>query len=374
MYIDAVTGEQYTYGDVLQRTKSLASGLKDEFYLQPDDVVALCSPNIIEYPIACHAIIGCQTIVAPTSAALTSSELHAQLQTSHARFIIAHSSLLSTAKAAAQGTSIEKVIILDGQSPPTEQRTCQQLASTHPATEFRPTPAHEAHRRIIFICFSSGTSGPAKSIITTHRNITANLQQWRAQLLDSGSPAQHIDRHTAIAFLPFSHIYGLNLRDCRGPNVTPGYYNNPEATKDVFHVDDDDDGGPWFRTGDIGVIDAEGYITIQDRIKEMVKYKGLQVIPSELEGKLIDHPDVVDAAVIGAWVEERATELPTAFVTLRSGVNGNGNRETDKVVEGIQTWLNGQVANHKQLPGGWGECMWLTASRRVQVGRFSGVS
>jgi acyl-CoA synthetase (AMP-forming)/AMP-acid ligase II len=134
---------------------------------------------------------------------------------------------------------------------------------------------------------------------------------------------------------------------CRGPNVTPGYYNNLEATRGAFHVDDD--GVSWFRTGDIGAIDAEGYITIQDRIKEMIKYKGLQVIPSELEGKLVDHPDVVDAAVIGVWVDERATELPTTFVTLRQGID---EREVGKVIDEIHLWFNARVANHKRLRGG----------------------
>lgn len=501
MYIDALSGDQYTYGEVIQRTRSLANGLQSEFSLKADDVVALFSPNTIEYPIVCHAIMGSQAIVAPTSAALTPPELHAQLRTSGARFIIAHSSLLSTAKTAAKGTSIEKVIVLDGQSPaPGQQPTCQQLASTCPPTELRAIPAHEAESRIAFICFSSGTSGPAKGVITTHRNVTSNLQQWRAQLLDSGSPSQRIDRTAAIAFLPFSHIYGLNLymcqcllwgtpvvilprfdldmylsciqkyrpqelalvppialmlvkddrikkydlrsvkrilsaaapltielasalearfRDiygtevfctqswgltetspmatgipndrmdkrgagvgcisrnmefrfvdpetmldaettakdgssasgeiwCRGPNVTPGYYNNPEATRGSFHVDADD-GTSWFRTGDIGIIDADGYITIQDRIKEMIKYKGLQVIPSELEGKLVNHPDVVDAAVVGVWVDDQATELPTAFVTLKKGLDATSIRT---VTEGIHTWLNGEVANHKRLRGG----------------------
>ncbi|KAL2802038.1 hypothetical protein BJX63DRAFT_416020 [Aspergillus granulosus] len=498
IYIDALTGEQYTYGDVIKRTQSLANGLKQEYGLKPDDVVALFSPNTIEYPVVCHAIIGSQAIVAPTSAALTSSELHAQLQTSRARFIITHSSLLATAQKAAKGTSVEHVIILDGQSPTSQQPTCQQLANTYPPTELSPIPAHEAESRIAFICFSSGTSGPAKGVITTHRNITSNLQQWRAQLLDSGSTSQQIRRNAAIAFLPFSHIYGLNLymcqclmwgtpvvilprfdldlylsciqkykpqelalvppialmlvKDdrirkydlrsvkrilsaaapltielssalesrfreifgtevfctqswgltetspiatgipndklekrgagvgcivpnmefrfvdpetmvdaqlaeggsslpgeiwCRGPNVTPGYYNNAEATKGAFHRDED--GTSWFRTGDIGIIDAEGYITIQDRIKEMIKYKGLQVIPSELEGKLIDHPDVADAAVVGVWVDEKATELPAAFVTLRSGIDG---KEVEEVVRGIQTWLNARIANHKRLRGG----------------------
>ena len=134
---------------------------------------------------------------------------------------------------------------------------------------------------------------------------------------------------------------------CRGPNVTKGYYNNEEATKAAFHVESD--GTRWFRTGDIGSIDKEGYVTIQDRIKEMIKYKGLQVIPSELEGKLIDHPDIEDAGVVGKWVDEMATELPVAFVVLSSQAR---QREAGSVVNEIHTWLNPKIANHKRLRGG----------------------
>jgi acyl-CoA synthetase (AMP-forming)/AMP-acid ligase II len=134
---------------------------------------------------------------------------------------------------------------------------------------------------------------------------------------------------------------------CRGPNVTQGYYNNEDATKGAFHVDPD--GTKWFRTGDIGVIDKEGYVTIQDRIKEMIKYKGLQVIPSELEGKLIDHPDVEDAGVVGMWVDEMATELPVGFVVLSGQARG---REVSAVLCEIHSWLNPKIANHKRLRGG----------------------
>jgi acyl-CoA synthetase (AMP-forming)/AMP-acid ligase II len=134
---------------------------------------------------------------------------------------------------------------------------------------------------------------------------------------------------------------------CRGPNVTRGYYNNDDATKDAFHVGPD--GKKWFRTGDIATIDRDGYVTIQDRIKEMIKYKGLQVIPSELEGKLIDHPDVEDAGVVGMWVDERATELPLAFIVLSRQAK---NRDVETVIDGIHSWLNPKIANHKRLRGG----------------------
>ncbi|KAI2731867.1 hypothetical protein CBS147332_1006 [Penicillium roqueforti] len=498
IYINAVSGEQYTLGDVMQRTRSLSNGLRQSIGVKPNDVVALFSPNTIDYPVVCHAIVGSRAIVAPTSAALTALELNAQLKTSGAKFIIVHSSLLETAQTAAKGTSVEKIVLIDDQTPANGQPTCNNLASTFTPGDFLAIDPAEADRQPTFICFSSGTSGAAKGVITTHQNITSNLQQWRYQMLDSGLPAQRPARQSAIAFLPFSHIYGLNLfmcqcliwgttvvimpkfdldlylsciqkyrpdeltvvppialllvkdprvsnydlssvrkimsaaapltielssaleakfaeisktevfctqswgltetspmatavpndrmdkrntgvgcivpnmqlrfvdpetmKDaavtsdgstepaeiwCRGPNVVMGYYNNDEATKEAFHVDEN--GTMWFRTGDIGTIDRDGYVSIQDRIKEMIKYKGLQVIPSELEGKLVDHPDVEDAAVTGIWVDDRATELPVGFVVLSRHVK-DMDRET--VLDGIHAWLNERIANHKRLRGG----------------------
>lgn len=90
-------------------------------------------------------------------------------------------------------------------------------------------------------------------------------------------------------------------------------------------------------------------MTIQDRIKEMIKYKGLQVIPSELEGKLVDHPDIEDAAVVGQWVDGKATELPVGFVVLSRRAKEN---DLKTVTDGIHSWLNAKVANHKRLRGG----------------------
>jgi acyl-CoA synthetase (AMP-forming)/AMP-acid ligase II len=93
----------------------------------------------------------------------------------------------------------------------------------------------------------------------------------------------------------------------RGPQVMSGYLNNPEATAATI----DEDG--WLHTGDVAVVDDDGYFQIVDRLKELIKYKGFQVPPAELEALLISHPAVADAAVIGV-PDEEAGELPKAFV------------------------------------------------------------
>ena len=95
-----------------------------------------------------------------------------------------------------------------------------------------------------------------------------------------------------------------------GPQVMLGYWNNPEATQETLTPDG------WLRTGDIASADPDGYIRILDRKKEMIKYKGYQVAPAELESVLMEHPGVRDAAVIPKFDDE-AGEVPKAFIVPR---------------------------------------------------------
>jgi acyl-CoA synthetase (AMP-forming)/AMP-acid ligase II len=99
----------------------------------------------------------------------------------------------------------------------------------------------------------------------------------------------------------------------RGPQVMTGYLNNPEATAGTL----DSDG--WLHTGDIGYADEDGHFFIVDRMKELIKYKGFQVAPAELEAVLLSHPNIADAAVIPC-ADDEAGEVPKAFVVLRGEV------------------------------------------------------
>jgi acyl-CoA synthetase (AMP-forming)/AMP-acid ligase II len=100
----------------------------------------------------------------------------------------------------------------------------------------------------------------------------------------------------------------------RGPQVMKGYLNAPEATTAML----DPDG--WLHTGDLGTIDEAGYVFIVDRVKELIKYKGLQVAPAELEAVLLSHPAVGDAAVV-RFPDEEAGEVPKAFVVASTPVD-----------------------------------------------------
>jgi long-chain acyl-CoA synthetase len=118
----------------------------------------------------------------------------------------------------------------------------------------------------------------------------------------------------------------------RGPQVMRGYHNRPDATAEVL-----EDG--WLRTGDVGAIDDDGYLTIVDRKKDMLIYKGYNVYPRELEEVLFQHPSVANAAVVGK--RDLATgELPIAFVVLA---------EQEVEPQHILEWVNARVTPYKKL-------------------------
>ena len=111
-----------------------------------------------------------------------------------------------------------------------------------------------------------------------------------------------------------------------------GYLNNEEATKHCIDYDG------WFHTGDIGYADEDGYFYIVDRVKELIKYKGYQVAPAELEAILVSHPSIGDAAVIPS-PDEEAGEVPKAFVVLKENISP----------EEILAFVAGEVAPHKKI-------------------------
>lgn len=102
----------------------------------------------------------------------------------------------------------------------------------------------------------------------------------------------------------------------RGPQVVMGYLNNEKATRDTFDADG------FLHTGDQGMVDEEGMIHITDRIKELIKVKGIGVAPAELEDLLLGHAKVEDVAVMGI-PDEYSGEIPKAFVRLKEGVSAD---------------------------------------------------
>ena len=119
----------------------------------------------------------------------------------------------------------------------------------------------------------------------------------------------------------------------RGPQVMAGYHDNEEATAATIDADG------WLHTGDIAVVDDDDFFEIVDRLKELIKYKGFQVAPAELEALVINHPKVADVAVIGV-ADEEAGELPKAYI-----VPAGDDFDADELCE----WVAGQVSPQKKI-------------------------
>ena len=120
----------------------------------------------------------------------------------------------------------------------------------------------------------------------------------------------------------------------RGPQVMKGYLNNLDATRDMIDADG------WLHSGDIGYADADSYLFVVDRVKELIKYKGMQVAPAELEAVIQAHPAVADVGVIPV-PDLEAGEIPKAFVVLKPGAETTG--------EAIMAHVADRVAPYKKV-------------------------
>lgn len=131
--------------------------------------------------------------------------------------------------------------------------------------------------------------------------------------------------------------YGVNRTGelwIRGPSVMKGYFSNTEATASTLNSEG------WLRTGDICYIDDDGFIFVVDRLKELIKYKGYQVPPAELEALLLTHPEITDAAVI-PFPDKEVGQFPMAYVVRNAGSNLSENTIMDFVAK--------QVAPYKRI-------------------------
>ncbi len=454
--IDGPTDRAHSYAELSDRIHRFAGGLAARGF-QPGDVLALIAPNIPEYGIVFHGTTvagGAVTTVNPTYGA---EEIHFQLVDAGATVLVTIGALLEVAQAAAVGTAIGEIIVIDGGPGGTalDDFYGEPIAQV-------PVAVTE---HVATLPYSSGTTGLPKGVMLTHHNLVTNLAQC-------GPLLPYEDGEIALAVLPFFHIYGMQVlmngllaegctivtmprfdlvqalelvqrhrvsrfyvvppivlalakqpivdqfdlsslrlifsgaaplgaelareasrrlgcsvvqgygmtelspvshatppgqlrpgtvgvtvpnAECRivdpdtgedqpaggvgevwikGPLVMKGYLNNPEATAQTIDADG------WLHTGDVGVFDEDGYLSIVDRVKELIKYKGFQVPPAELEAILITHPALADVAVIGV-ADEEAGELPKAFCVLKPGA--------EATAEEVAAFVAPHVASYKQI-------------------------
>lgn len=123
----------------------------------------------------------------------------------------------------------------------------------------------------------------------------------------------------------------------QGPQVMRGYWRRPEAAAAAFAERAD---GQWLRTGDVAVLDDQGYVRIVDRIKDMIAVGGFKVFPSQVEAVVLEHPAVKEVLVIGV-PEPRLGEVPRAYVTLNDGAAETG--------EALRDWINARIGKHERV-------------------------
>ncbi|MBI2685214.1 MAG: AMP-binding protein [Acidobacteria bacterium] len=426
--IDAPTSRTLTYADLCRSVPRVAANLAARG-MKKGEVFCIYSPNVLEYPVASYGIQMAGGIPTTVNPVYSSEELHRQLIDSGATRLITVPDLLEKSRTAVEGTSVHEIFVFGEAAGAVSFAQLLEPSGPPPAVE------HDLREDIVSLPYSSGTTGAAKGVMLTHYSMIAALRQ----IIE----VEQTNRdHVVIAFLPFFHIYGMqvilntslrqgatlivmsrfdfegfcnavqtyrinrlylvppvvlalskspvvdrynfsSVRDIlagaaplgetlikacgerigapvrqgygmtetsciisivppgrtppaldgvglpvpgcevklvdgellvRGPQIMKGYLNRPEATAEMVLPDG------WMRTGDIAEIDEEGWIRIVDRCKELIKYKGCQVPPAELEALLLSHPGIIDAAVIGV-PDEEAGEVPKAFVVRRGEIS-----------------------------------------------------
>jgi acyl-CoA synthetase (AMP-forming)/AMP-acid ligase II len=437
--VDGPTGRTLTYAQLAAAARQTAAGLAARDF-GPHDVAALFMPNVPEYALAFHGVLLAGGTNTTINSLASTDDLARQLAATRARILVTIPQFLDRAVPAAATAGVERVFVL-GPDAPGGTEPFASLFDDRPIA----LPEIDPAGTIAAMPMSSGTTGFAKVVQLTHRNLVANV-------LQSDAVIDIRDTDVMIGVLPFFHIYGLTVlidlalskgatvvtmprfdleefltlmqehrvtfaclvppivlalakhpavdkvdlsalehvltgaapldatiaraaaerlgctvlqgygltesspvlsaptrraeearpastgpivpnteivvRDvetgepvgpnedgeilARGPQVMAGYLDDPEANAMTLEPDG------WLHTGDIGHVDDDGYLYVVDRLKELIKYRGFQVPPAELEALLVQHPDVMDAAVVPA-PDANAGEVPKAFVVLAPG-------------------------------------------------------
>ncbi|WP_457033517.1 AMP-binding protein [Kitasatospora sp. P5_F3] len=447
--IDGPSGFELTYRQLDDLVAALAGALQRRG-IRRGDVLAIRSRNNWQYAAAVHGALRAGATVTLLSPLATEAETTRQLKLSGARLLFTESALLgSVPELCRQGWSERDVVVLDG--PAAASSPYPALADLVALGVAPDAVGVVPDQDVALLPWSSGTSGPAKAVMLTHRNLVANMLQTQKFMTRLGPESR------TLALMPFFHIYGIQIvlnqslqagagvvtvpqfefteflgmigkyridrlpvappllvmlakdpvvedydlssvrylssgaaplddevvsqvqrrlgchvrqgygmtelspaahavpdhrtdvdaaavgyavpnmecrvvdpdtgRDvgpgewgelwCRGPNVMKGYLHDPEATARTV------DAEGFLHTGDVVSYDDRGVFTVVDRLKELIKYKGHQVPPAELESVLLGHAGIADAAVIGV-PDPLAGELPKAFVVRAGDHQGLG--------------------------------------------------
>ncbi|KAL3684290.1 hypothetical protein R1sor_002312 [Riccia sorocarpa] len=445
--VDSLTGGKLTYGELKTRVLSVSSGLAERG-VKKGDVVMICMPNSIHWPLLFFGTLRLGAILTTCNPQATVNEISRQAKDSGAAYLITDPELWDKLKPLNLPLVLNDIDGLGVRKPFGGSVPLARLSELLEADPARSPRVKIQESDIAILLYSSGTTGPSKGVMLTHLNCVAainhgspiaaaaipvvgvivplfhvmglmavcssalrngyqlvifpkfelelmlsTIQRFRIShiglvppilvLLKKSPLVEKYDlsslQYIGYGAAPAGDVTGLSKRlknvvlrqgfgmtetggsainvarpedldfankynSCghlicytqakvvdvltgkplppnqegelwlRGLNVMAGYWNNEKATAETI----DKDG--WLHTGDLAKIDENGFVYIVDRLKELIKYKGFQVAPSELERVLLYHPEIMDTAVI-PYPDEEAGEIPVAFVVKRSGSN-----------------------------------------------------
>ena len=336
-------GRTLTYGELYELSGEFAAYLQHHTDLQPGDRIAVQLPNLLQYPVVVFGALRAGLIVVNTNPLYTAREMEHQFNDSGAKALVCLANMAHLAEEVVPKTGIRHVVITEvGDMLPTVKRLLVNAVIKHvkkmvPSYDLpkavklndalaqgrnkRPSEADPESDDIAVLQYTGGTTGVAKGAMLTHRNLVSNMLQCRGLMgTELGSGCE-----TMVAPLPLYHIYAFTFHCMtmmligatgelcvKGPQGMKGYWQRPEATAEVL------DGQGWLKTGDIGIIQDDGYMRIVDRKKDMILVSGFNVYPNELEDVLATLPGVLQCAAIGI-PDEKSGEAIKLFVVVKPG-------------------------------------------------------
>jgi long-chain acyl-CoA synthetase len=201
-----------------------------------------------------------------------------------------------------------------------------------------PGPVHEKFEAVTGVRICEGYGLTESSGVVSANPYDGTRKRGTIGQLVPGTKVVLLDKEDATKLAPEGEPGELAVH---GPQVMRGYWNRPETDADSFVTID---GKRYLRTGDVARIDADGFLEIVDRIKDMIAVGGFKVFPSVVEDVILEHPAVKEALVIGVPDDYRG-EVPRAYVTL----NSSGQEGAAATGEELAAWLNARIGKHERV-------------------------